>query len=172
MDMIHKSHVHWTPSGQATYTITATHPSSIPHDDPIYLAGGWVYRVVVTTVDGETENRHVQLCDIDSCHVCSGDATKSALIHTGEMEGEAVKPVIHCKDVQKEGEGWRFEPKKARKYEKNFPDNTFDRLVRFADAVERVVQVCEVRTCKVCGAKRPEWGERQKEGGRAGGTEG
>lgn len=149
MDMIHTTHVHWTSNNQATYTLITT----IPHTDPVYLAGGFVHRVLITNT---SEHRDVQLCDTDICPTCSGPHVLPAVQHTNALQGEAIKPLVHSQDVQKEGKGWRFAPVEGRKYDAEVPGVTSVRTVKFGDGVEREVQVCDVGECKVCGGERPE----------------
>ena len=99
MDMIPVSSVRWDSSNRATIIVESESSPYIPHDDPVYLAGGFVHRVEVTMSNGLTETQDFQLCDVASCCTCSGPGMEEPLTPTGEFEGVMVKPVVHSQDV-------------------------------------------------------------------------
>lgn len=156
MDMIHTSWLTWTAENEATYTISTSEPAYIPHDDPIYLAGGYAQRVLITNSFGKTETRDVQLCEELLCRTCSGHKIPDPTYFTDELRNEAIRPVVHSQDVQKIGKEGRFEPVKGREYSSKLPEEMFERMVKFLDGKELVVQVCEGGSCEQCGGARPE----------------
>ncbi|KXT17718.1 hypothetical protein AC579_3601 [Pseudocercospora musae] len=141
LEMIHKSQIVWA-SDTAFWTPDENRSRPIPHDSPVYKAGGKVHRV---TVSGRSDSESFRAEDYMVCSKCP-DCESNDTPFGGENEGT---PFVHTADTIRTGQGLTFDPIQNPKFDRQnsrYTDASLHNVV-YHDALPRVTALCIVRKC-------------------------
>ncbi|KAF7186949.1 hypothetical protein HII31_11743 [Pseudocercospora fuligena] len=160
LEMIHKSQIVWA-SDTAFWTPDEKHYRPIPHDSPIYKAGGKVHRV---TTSGRSDSESFRAEDYMVCSYCPDCGTEDAPFE-GENEGT---PFVHTADTIKTGQGLTFDPIQNPKFDRQnskYTDASLHNVV-YHDGLPRITALCIVRKCYCYGEAllRGNWEEQARTG--------